>query len=79
MALLLSEGIPVHGVVFRGRRYDTGNPTGYLKAVVELACARDDIGPDFRSWLAGFVADGFGDQAGPTVAAPPGPETTERT
>jgi UTP--glucose-1-phosphate uridylyltransferase len=74
MALLLSEGIPVHGVVFRGRRYDTGNPTGYLKAVVELACARDDIGPDFRSWLAGFVAEGFGD----TAAAPPGPETTER-
>jgi UTP--glucose-1-phosphate uridylyltransferase len=76
MALLLSEGTPVHGVVFRGRRYDTGNPTGYLKAVVELACARDDIGPDFRSWLAGFVATGFGD--GP-AAAPPGPETSERT
>lgn len=78
MALLLSEGVPVHGVVFRGRRYDTGNPTGYLKAVVELACARGDIGPDFRSWLAGFVADGFGDRAGAT-AAPPGQETSERT
>ncbi|GAA3519941.1 UTP--glucose-1-phosphate uridylyltransferase [Actinocatenispora rupis] len=59
MALLLSEGTPVHGVVFRGRRYDTGNPTGYLKAVVQLATARSDIGPDFRAWLAQFVADGF--------------------
>lgn len=59
MALLLAEGTPVHGVVFRGRRYDTGNPTGYLKAVVQLATARDDIGPDFRAWLAQFVADGF--------------------
>lgn len=59
MALLLAEGTPVHGVVFRGRRYDTGNPTGYLKAVVQLATAREDIGPDFRSWLAQFVADGF--------------------
>lgn len=60
MALLLAEGTPVHGVIVRGRRYDTGNPTGYLKAVVQLACARDDIGPDFRAWLAQWVADGCG-------------------
>jgi len=62
MALLLSEGTPVHGVVFRGRRYDTGNPTGYLKAVVQLATARADIGPGFREWLARYVADGFTEQ-----------------
>ncbi|MGA8114626.1 MAG: UTP--glucose-1-phosphate uridylyltransferase [Actinocatenispora sp.] len=59
MATLLDEGTPVHGVVFRGRRYDTGDPTGYLKAVVQVACARDDLGPDFREWLGRYVSAGF--------------------
>jgi UTP--glucose-1-phosphate uridylyltransferase len=60
MALMLAEGTPVHGVVFRGVRYDTGVPLGYLQAVVQLACQRDDLGPEFRRWLAGFVAGGGG-------------------
>jgi UTP--glucose-1-phosphate uridylyltransferase len=55
MALLLAEGTPVHGVVFRGVRYDTGTPGGYLEAVVELACKRPDVGPTFRRWLIDFV------------------------
>ncbi len=55
MALLLAEGTPVHGVVFRGVRYDTGAPLGYLQAVVQLACGRPDLGPAFRDWLADFV------------------------
>jgi UTP--glucose-1-phosphate uridylyltransferase len=59
MALLLAEGTPVHGVIFRGIRYDTGAPIGYLQAVVQLACQRDDLGPAFRDWLGAFVADGF--------------------
>jgi UTP--glucose-1-phosphate uridylyltransferase len=46
---------PVHGVVFRGRRYDTGDRLDYLKTVVRLASERDDLGPDFRSWLRDFV------------------------
>jgi UTP--glucose-1-phosphate uridylyltransferase len=46
----------VYGVVFRGRRYDTGDKLDYIKAVVQLAVDRDDIGPDLRAWLAGFVA-----------------------
>ena len=45
MALLLAEGTPVHGIVYRGIRYDTGMPLGYLQAVVQLACQRDDLGP----------------------------------
>jgi UTP--glucose-1-phosphate uridylyltransferase len=52
------EGGGVYGVVFRGRRYDTGDKLSYLKAVVTLACARDDFGADLRTWLADFVADG---------------------
>jgi UTP--glucose-1-phosphate uridylyltransferase len=55
MATLLDEGVPVHGVVYRGRRYDTGDRGDYLKAVVQLALARPDLGPDFREWLVGYV------------------------
>jgi UTP--glucose-1-phosphate uridylyltransferase len=47
---------PVHGVVFRGRRYDTGDRIEYLKTVVRLASERDDLGPEFSSWLRDFVA-----------------------
>jgi UTP--glucose-1-phosphate uridylyltransferase len=48
-------GGPVHGVIFRGRRYDTGDKAGYLRAIVQLACDRADLGPGFRQWLGEFV------------------------
>jgi UTP--glucose-1-phosphate uridylyltransferase len=50
------SGGPVHGVIFRGRRYDTGDKADYLKAIVQLACDRADLGPEFRAWLAEFTA-----------------------
>ena len=53
---LVEEGVPVHGVVFSGRRYDTGDKLDYLKAVVQLAVEREDLGPPLREWLTGFVA-----------------------
>ena len=46
----------VRGVVFRGRRYDTGDRLSYLQAVIRLAVERDDLGPDLRSWLRDFTA-----------------------
>ncbi len=46
----------VRGVVFRGRRYDTGDRLDYLKAVVRLAAERPDLGPDFVAFLKSFVA-----------------------
>jgi UTP--glucose-1-phosphate uridylyltransferase len=46
---------PVHGVVFRGRRYDTGDRLDYLKTVVSIAAERQDLGPDFRAWLREYV------------------------
>lgn len=49
------QGGGVYGVVFRGRRYDTGDRLDYLKAVVQLASEREDLGPDFRDWLSGYV------------------------
>lgn len=48
---------PVHGVIFTGRRYDTGDRGDYLRAIVRLACERDDLGPDFRSWLRTYVRE----------------------
>ncbi|MEE6259489.1 UTP--glucose-1-phosphate uridylyltransferase [Plantactinospora sonchi] len=56
MGLLLKEGVPVHAIVYRGTRYDTGMPLGYLQTVVQLASERDDIGAEFRRWLGEFVA-----------------------
>lgn len=47
--LIASE--PVHGVVFRGRRYDTGDRLDYLKANVRLAAERQDLGAPFLAWL----------------------------
>jgi UTP--glucose-1-phosphate uridylyltransferase len=52
-----SDGGPVHGVVFRGRRYDTGDKVDYLRAIVQLAADRVDLGPDFRAWLADYAAN----------------------
>lgn len=46
----------VHGVVFRGSRYDTGDKLDYIKAIVQLAAQRDDLGADLKRWLATFVA-----------------------
>jgi UTP--glucose-1-phosphate uridylyltransferase len=42
---------PFHGVLRDIRRYDTGNPLGWLTAVVELALEDPAIGPAFRQWL----------------------------
>ncbi len=56
--LVQREGRPgggVFGVVFSGRRYDTGDRLDYLKAVVRLASERADLGPDLRAWLKEFV------------------------
>ncbi|MFJ8308195.1 MULTISPECIES: UTP--glucose-1-phosphate uridylyltransferase GalU [unclassified Streptomyces] len=50
----------VHGVVFKGRRYDTGDRADYLRSIVRLASERADLGPDFRAWLRGFVAEECG-------------------
>ena len=52
----IASSEPMHGILFRGRRYDTGDRADYLKAIVQLACDRPDLGPDFLAWLGEFVA-----------------------
>lgn len=44
----------VRGVIFRGRRYDTGDKLDFIKATLRIAVDREDIGDDLRNWLKGF-------------------------
>ena len=48
----------VHGVLFRGRRYDTGDRLSYLQAVIRLALEREDLGPALRAWLPEILRPG---------------------
>lgn len=51
VALLITEGHPVHVVVHRGGRHDIGNPIGLLKAAVDFALDHPDHGKELASWL----------------------------
>jgi UTP--glucose-1-phosphate uridylyltransferase len=50
------DGGGVHGVLFRGRRFDTGNKQDFLRTTVEFACSRPDLAPDFVPWLKEYVS-----------------------
>jgi UTP--glucose-1-phosphate uridylyltransferase len=41
----------VYGFRYEGKRHDAGDKLGFLKATVELALKREDLGPGFREWL----------------------------
>ncbi|HEX2314880.1 MAG TPA: UTP--glucose-1-phosphate uridylyltransferase GalU [Thermomonospora sp.] len=49
------QGGGVYGVLFRGRRYDTGNKLEYLRTLVQFASERPDLAPEFMPWLREFV------------------------
>jgi UTP--glucose-1-phosphate uridylyltransferase len=51
-ALLAFE--KVYGFSYEGKRHDAGDKLGFLKATVEFALKRDDLGPPFREWLRKF-------------------------
>ncbi|RZT83880.1 UTP--glucose-1-phosphate uridylyltransferase [Pseudonocardia sediminis] len=51
VALLISEGHPVHVVVHRGGRHDLGNPGGFVRAYVDFALQNPEYGDDLRTWL----------------------------
>jgi len=42
---------PMYAVEFEGKRYDTGDKLGFLKATVEFALARPDLADQFRAYL----------------------------
>lgn len=47
----LRQRRPMYAVAFEGRRYDTGDKLGFLKATVEFALARPDLADEFREYL----------------------------
>ncbi|MBT2515743.1 UTP--glucose-1-phosphate uridylyltransferase GalU [Arthrobacter sp. ISL-30] len=51
LATAEGEGSGVYGVIFRGRRFDTGDKLSYLKAVFTMALEREDLGPALKQWL----------------------------
>ncbi len=52
---MLAREQAVYAYVFDGGRFDVGNKLDYLKATIELAIDREDIGKDFRAWLGDFA------------------------
>ena len=54
MALLLQEQ-EIFGYVFDEVRYDIGQKLDYLRATVEIAIERDDLGPAFRTFLSDLM------------------------
>src|SRR5436190_885193 len=52
---LLMQQEPVYGFSFVHGRFDVGNKVDYLRATVELALERDDLGPPFREFLRGLA------------------------
>ncbi|MEA2826709.1 MAG: UTP--glucose-phosphate uridylyltransferase [Actinomycetota bacterium] len=52
---LLLKDQTVYGFLFEEGRYDIGDKLDYLRATVEMAIDREDLGPEFRTFLAELV------------------------
>jgi UTP--glucose-1-phosphate uridylyltransferase len=47
----------MYAYVYEGRRHDTGDKLGFLKATVEFALKREDLGGPLREYLRGLKLD----------------------
>jgi UTP--glucose-1-phosphate uridylyltransferase len=54
---LLNAGENIYGYTFEGKRHDAGDKLGFLKATVEFALKRPDLGPDFAEYLRSLKID----------------------
>ena len=50
------DGGVVYGVLFRGRRYDTGNKADYIRTLLDFALRRPDLADELLPWLRDFVS-----------------------
>lgn len=50
-ARMVRDGKPVYGLEMLGDRYDTGDKFGFLKATIDYALAREDLGPQLLEFL----------------------------
>jgi UTP--glucose-1-phosphate uridylyltransferase len=64
---LLQAGERILGYTFEGKRHDAGDKLGFLKATVEFALKRKDLGPEFSKYLKSLELL-TGDMAGDKVA-----------
>ena len=55
IAAEITEGRPVHGLRFEGRRFDCGSKAGFLQATVSFALERDDLQVEFSRFLDELV------------------------
>jgi len=55
---LLTAGERIYGYTFEGKRHDTGDKLGFLKATVEFALKRSDLGPAFADYLRSLKVEG---------------------
>jgi UTP--glucose-1-phosphate uridylyltransferase len=53
----LASEQPIVGVLLDAPRHDTGDKLGFLKATVELAAIREDVGPSFLAWLRTWLEE----------------------
>jgi UTP--glucose-1-phosphate uridylyltransferase len=63
---LLQTGERILGYTFEGKRHDTGDKLGFLKATVEFALKRKDLGPEFADYLKSLellTRNAFGEKA----------------
>jgi UTP--glucose-1-phosphate uridylyltransferase len=51
----LADRAEVRGVLFHGRRYDTGNKLDYLRTLVQFACERPDVASEFIPWVRKYL------------------------
>ena len=51
----LAQQQAVYAYVFEGGRFDVGNKLDYMKAMIELAIDREDVGKELKRWLADLV------------------------
>ena len=56
LKVLAAKG-ELRGVLFDGRRFDTGNKQDYLRTMVMFAAERPDLAGDFIPWLRKFLED----------------------
>lgn len=54
---VMAHNEAVYAYNFQGQWYDTGDKLGYLKATVEFALRREDLGPAFKEYLLGLLQD----------------------
>jgi UTP--glucose-1-phosphate uridylyltransferase len=52
-----AEGGGVRGVLFHGRRFDTGNRMDYMRTIIQFACERPDMAEEFVPWLRKYLDD----------------------